>query len=163
MESNTLNCKIWTKGVEHIALQPVGYQNKYIWAEAQVVARAEPSQSVLCGAAQLPRELKSCGHECCPSSVPTCCTCSDTRPFLDGDFYSCYKDGTGWTNTESRNAGYCPVCNPKNYDAWKLVIEKERKQKMYVKLQQSILDEQKRLLEEDDKRRALAEVKISLF
>ena len=38
-------------------------------------------------------ELKICGHNCCPSSVPKCCACSDLRPVLETASYPCYVDG----------------------------------------------------------------------
>ena len=57
---------------------------------------------------------KSCGHECCPSSIALCCSCSDKRPLQQEGTYAEYKDGYGWQLTGSRNAGYCPVCREKS-------------------------------------------------
>ena len=66
----------------------------------------------------LEKELKKCGHFCYPSTTPDCCSCMDLRPQLDGDLYPIYVDGKGWSDEGTRNHGYCPVCNPKNYNAW---------------------------------------------
>lgn len=77
----------------------------------------------------------------------------DLRPFLEGNKYPMYIDGIGWTDESSRNSGYCPICNPKNYDDWikKIEIEAERKQRVI-----SIEEEQKiqaqRVLLEDQQR-----------
>jgi hypothetical protein len=53
---------------------------------------------------------KSCGHYCSPSSVATCCHCSDARPLIPDGTYPSYVDGRGWLNCGRRKDGYCPVC-----------------------------------------------------
>ncbi len=56
-------------------------------------------------------EVKLCGHECTISSLKeTCCKCGDKRPLQVENTYISYIDGKGYTNSCSRNAGYCPVC-----------------------------------------------------
>jgi hypothetical protein len=74
----------------------------------------------------------------------------DQRPYLNGDFYPIYVDGAGWSDEGTRDAGYCPVCNPKNYEVWehKLRLEKERKELQKEVLQKS-QEVQYKALEED--------------
>lgn len=103
----------------------------------------------------LEKELKACGHYCFPSTTKNCCPCMDLRPHLEGNTYPVYIDGVGWADTGARDDGYCPVCNPKNFDEWNARIEKTRLEKALLKEQQ-LLDEEKkqRSLEEDRKRAA---------
>lgn len=54
-------------------------------------------------------QKKNCGHFCYPSITIDCCTCMDTRPILPENNYPMYIDGVGWSNTASRNAGYCHI------------------------------------------------------
>jgi len=77
----------------------------------------------------LTKEKKKCGHYCYPSTTLNCCACMDLREVLSGDIYPVYIDGRGWANEGSRNDGYCPICNPKNYDAWekRILIQREAK------------------------------------
>lgn len=101
-------------------------------------------------------ELKSCGHNCCPSTVSKCCACADIRPVLEGDVYPCYVDGEGWQNTDARDAGYCPVCNPKNYEVWERKIRLERERKAILKEEQAVQHKAALLVQEDDRMRAAA-------
>ena len=77
----------------------------------------------------LEKQVKSCGHDCFPSSTLNCCACMDLRPVLDGDCYPVYVDGEGWQENAPRNIHYCPVCNPQNFDEWikRLRIQREEK------------------------------------
>ena len=68
--------------------------------------------------ASMPRETKSCGHQCYPSSVAKCCACSDLRPVREEGTYPSYADGTGATNDGKRSDHYCPVCCPNNFLRW---------------------------------------------
>lgn len=156
---------IWSRCVEDIKIQEFGYQNKYIWMERSIVRNALTSlsstdsfDSKAAGPdnrwKRLPRELKQCGHECFPSSTRGCCTCLDLRPFLDGDLYPCYEDGFGWRNNQPRNAGYCPVCNPKSYDTWETKIRIQREEKKAAEILLMKENEAARSREENDKRRA---------
>lgn len=79
----------------------------------------------------------------------------DLRPILEGDKYPMYVDGVGWTDECPRNAGYCPICNPKNYTSWiqKLEIEAQKKKELklieeeqQLKAQAAFLDDQKRVI-----------------
>jgi len=101
-------------------------------------------------------EMKSCGHNCCPSTVSMCCACADIRPVLDGDVYPCYVDGEGWQNTDARDSGYCPVCNPKNYEVWERKIRLERERKVILKEEQAAQQRAALLVQEDDRQRAAA-------
>jgi hypothetical protein len=74
----------------------------------------------------LSKETKRCGHFCYPSTTEKCCPCMDLRPMLEGHCYPIYQDGVGWVNTGTRDEGYCPICCPKNYDAWKQKIEEQK-------------------------------------
>lgn len=64
--------------------------------------------------AQLPSRqllgLKACGHVCTPSSLHSCCACTDRRPVQEDNTYPVYVDGRGWRETGSRSQGYCPLC-----------------------------------------------------
>eukprot|EP00549_Striatella_unipunctata_P013345 CAMPEP_0118705190 /NCGR_PEP_ID=MMETSP0800-20121206/19721_1 /TAXON_ID=210618 ORGANISM="Striatella unipunctata, Strain CCMP2910" /NCGR_SAMPLE_ID=MMETSP0800 /ASSEMBLY_ACC=CAM_ASM_000638 /LENGTH=222 /DNA_ID=CAMNT_0006607299 /DNA_START=727 /DNA_END=1395 /DNA_ORIENTATION=+ len=95
---------------------------------------------------EIQRELKSCNHYCYPSNLSKCCACEDLRPISDG--YETYVDGIGYTTT--RDDGYCPVCNTKNYDRWakRVKEETERKQKE---------DEEKQLKQNEENQRAEAD------
>ena len=104
----------------------------------------------------LEKEKKACGHFCYPSSTEGCCSCMDLRPLRDGDTYPTYRDGEGWVDIDSRDAGYCPICNPKNYEVWKEKIEIERTEKM--RLKQLLIQDFKT---ESDKRRAAACVSVT--
>ena len=160
---------LFDKCVEHINIQSIGHQNKYIWAQKTVkhctnevnTLRDVKETSMtghddISGLAVLTRQRKSCGHDCYPSSTSKCCPCSDLRPMLEGDIYPCYVDGVGWMNTESRDAGYCPICNPKSYGAWKKRIQREREKKIAIKLKEKELKELERAREEEDKIKAAA-------
>lgn len=58
-------------------------------------------------------ELKLCGHVCTISSVKDgCCKCADTRPMREEGTYPAYVDGEGWSDSATRDAGYCPFCTP---------------------------------------------------
>ena len=74
----------------------------------------------------LPTQVKWCGHDCYPSSTKYCCSCSDQRPMRTGNTYPNYIDGVGWVDNASRDDGYCPICNPKNYEVWQRKIDAER-------------------------------------
>lgn len=87
----------------------------------------------------LEKQLKQCGHHCFPSTTPQCCHCSDLRPHLEGNTYPVYVDGHGWSDTGSRDDGYCPVCNPRNYDSWMTKIEIKLKQKEQQKEELAII------------------------
>ena len=80
----------------------------------------------------LQKERKECGHYCYPSTTPKCCSCMDARPILAGNTFPSYTDGLGWTNDGTRDDGYCPVCNTKNFDRW----QKEMTEKLAVKATQ---------------------------
>lgn len=168
---------LWDKCVEHVNIQSIGHQNKYIWAEKTVIqcsTEADPSRAnsgavsletstgtdELKDLAALKRERKSCGHDCYPSSTSKCCPCSDLRPMLDGDVYPCYTDGVGWMSTGSRDAGYCPICNPKSYGAWKQRIQREREEKIALKLKEAERKDSERVREEEDKFRAASLVSL---
>jgi hypothetical protein len=92
--------------------------------------------------------------------VPMCCACSDVRPVLEGDTYPCYEDGVGWRNTDARDSGYCPVCNPKNYEAWERRIRLERERKRVIKEEQALREKQILLVQENDRVRAAALAKV---
>jgi hypothetical protein len=111
----------------------------------------------------LERQLKNCGHFCYPSSTLNCCACMDNRPILDGNLYPVYIDSIGWCNEGARNDGYCPVCNPKNYETWERKIEEQRREKMLnVKILQEkqLIERQK---EEEDHKRAAGMVSIFVW
>lgn len=58
-------------------------------------------------------EVKLCGHMCTTSSVKDgCCKCADTRPIREEGTYPTYIDGDGWSDSATRDAGYCPFCCP---------------------------------------------------
>lgn len=90
----------------------------------------------------LEKEQKKCGHFCYPSTTPDCCSCMDLRPQLEGDLYPIYVDGKGWADEGTRNHGYCPVCNPKNFDVWEERIRFQREKKVE---RQKILEENRQL------------------
>ena len=104
----------------------------------------------------LEKEVKKCGHICYPSTTLNCCTCMDTRPILSGNCYPCYQDGEGWTNTAARDAGYCPVCNPKNFAAWEERIRKTREDKNNNLARLAIEQEALQAIADEDKARAAA-------
>ena len=60
--------------------------------------------------------------------MPSCCACSDTRE-LSETGYEGYVDGVGYTETASRDAFYCGVCNTKNYDRWVKKVREETERK----------------------------------
>lgn len=158
----------WTKSVEHIAVQATGFQNKYIWAEVVGSSSASLQSPVVenasldvldnTSAAFLQRERKHCGHWCFPSSTNGCCACMDQRPILKANCYPSYRDGEGWVNCDSRDAGYCPVCNPKNFEEWNRRIKLEHEEKERLKRMISEQREKQRQIEEQDKLRAAATV-----
>ena len=51
---------------------------------------------------------KTCGHNYCGLSIPTCCACTDRRPLTAS--YPQYIDGQGLTSTGRRWSTYCPPC-----------------------------------------------------
>lgn len=119
------------------------------------------SENIQVGSRQYQPQRKDCGHNCWPSTVPKCCWCSDLRPILDGDVYPCYVDGEGWMNNEARDAGYCPVCNPRNYEIWEKKIEMERIKKAEQRQEQERkLKEDERVKEEDRSRAASQQVSM---
>jgi len=71
------------------------------------VSSGERRSGTMGGRAML---AKSCGHYCSPSSIATCCHCSDARPVIPDGTYPSYVDGQGWVNCGRRKDGYCPVC-----------------------------------------------------
>ena len=77
---------------------------------------------------------------------------------LQGDLYPRYVDGEGWVNDETRDAGYCPICNPKNYEAWekRIAVEKERKEALKKKLAEK--EEEDLRVKELDRSRAAESV-----
>ena len=85
-----------------------------------------------------------------------CCACADIRPLLEGDVYPCYVDGVGWQNTDARDSGYCPICNPKNYEVWERKILLERERKAVLKEEQAVQMRAALLVMEDDRVRAAA-------
>jgi hypothetical protein len=95
------------------------------------------SSSTTAAEVRLERQRKQCGHDCFPSTTLHRCPCSDLRPHRVGNTYPVYVDGVGWCDTGSRDEGYCPVCNPKNYDVWieKIEIQHKEKQKQKEQLQ----------------------------
>lgn len=98
----------------------------------------------------LERQQKQCGHFCFPSTTPHCCPCSDIRPHREGNTYPVYIDGHGWSDTGTRDEGYCPVCNPRNYDAWIEKIELKHKAKELQREQlRALLEKQNLELNED--------------
>jgi hypothetical protein len=102
----------------------------------------------------LEKQTKLCGHHCFPSSTRDCCACMDLRPILPENNYPCYEDGEGWTNTAPRDAGYCPVCNPKNFEMWRTIIQQTRAKNEAKKIQLQAEQEKNELIAEEDKRRA---------
>ena len=74
-----------------------------------------------------------------------------------------YSDGKGWVNEANRNDGYCPICNPKNYEAWekKLFIQKQ------AKLALEKVETLRRIAEEEvllaDKQRATEVFRVPLL
>lgn len=44
--------------------------------------------------------------------------------------YNTYIDGAGWKEIGSRDDGYCPVCNTKNFDAWQKKMAAQLAEKM---------------------------------
>jgi hypothetical protein len=105
----------------------------------------------------LSKERKKCDHDCYPSSTLNCCACSDLREYLEDSTYPIYVDGRGWIDEGERNEGYCPVCNPKNYDEWvkKMRIANEAKIANDVLLLME--QETRRNGHHEDRRRAAAE------
>ena len=101
----------------------------------------------------LSKEIKECGHDCYPSSTLNCCSCSDLRPFLEGDMYPMYIDGEGWKNEASRNAFYCHICNPKNYLRWEKIICQEREMNLIKKLDYDNQNIQRQALLNEDRLR----------
>lgn len=102
----------------------------------------------------LEKEQKKCGHFCYPSTTPDCCSCMDLRPQLKGDLYPIYVDGKGWSDEGMRNHGYCPVCNPKNYDVWEERLRCQREKKVE---REKLLEENRKLFSKcalEDKLRA---------
>jgi Zinc finger, C3HC4 type (RING finger) len=51
---------------------------------------------------------KSCGHDYCILSIPTCCACSDHQPHTAT--YPLYIDGQGNTSAGTRSSMYCSPC-----------------------------------------------------
>ena len=78
----------------------------------------------------------------------------DSRPILGGDCYPNYVDGVGWLDNAARNAHYCPVCNPKNYDEWieRIRIQQEEKATLAVELQ--LQQEKAQQIADKDRQRA---------
>jgi len=98
------------------------------------------------------KETKSCGHCCYPSRTLTkCCACEDRRPVIVDGGYECYIDGIGFTKTASRDDGYCPVCNTKNYDRWMARIEAEKEQKRREDDETRKIESERRVLAERDR------------
>ena len=60
----------------------------------------------------------------------------------------------GWKNTETRDAGYCPVCNPKNYEVWERRIAEERAKRWEQKRVQALRGEEAAVMREEDRKRA---------
>jgi hypothetical protein len=78
------------------------------------------------------------------------------RPVLEGDVYPCYVDGEGWRSTDARDAGYCPVCNPKNYEEWERRIRVERERKRGARAEREQREAEAAVRSEQDRRRAAA-------
>lgn len=104
----------------------------------------------------LDSQNKQCNHSCYPSTTRLCCKCSDLREYLKENTYPIYRDGVGWVDEGTRDHGYCPICNPKNYTAWNEKIEIQRKKKIESDL---VLMQENEILEnnivEDRNRAAL--------
>lgn len=98
----------------------------------------------------LEKQHKQCGHLCFPSTTPHCCPCSDIRPHRVGDTYPIYVDGFGWSDTGTRDHGYCPVCNPKNYASWIKEIELKHIEKEKQKQALQVLLEKQNMELNDD-------------
>lgn len=98
----------------------------------------------------LERQRKTCGHDCFPSTTAHCCACSDLRPHRQGHSYPVYVDGEGWRDCGSRDDGYCPVCNPKNYDLWTERIAIKQKEKAIQQEKLRVLLEQQNIEASDD-------------
>jgi len=101
----------------------------------------------------LDKEVKSCGHHCYPSKTLTkCCSCEDTRPIpAEGGGYECYIDGIGFTTTATRDDGYCPVCNTKNYDRWMARIDANKERKRKEDVETSMIASERSLQKERDR------------
>jgi len=99
------------------------------------------------------KEVKSCCHECYPSNLPNCCSCSDFRP-ISPDGYKRYVDGVGFTTIAERDDGYCPVCNTKNHDKWMARVERETKKKKEEDEARLVEEMAKAKLKDEDTERA---------
>ena len=99
------------------------------------------------------RELKICHHYCYPSKLKKCCSCEDLRPFSPDGFYERYVDGKGWITNATRDDGYCPVCNTKNYDRWMKKVKEQTEKKQREEEEKKEEERKKsKILEEDMKR-----------
>jgi hypothetical protein len=108
----------------------------------------------------LSKERKKCQHNCYPSSTLNCCVCSDLREYQEDSTYPIYVDRRGWIDEGERNEGYCPICNPKNYDEW----EKKMKIANELKIANGVLllvEQETRIKDhQEDRCRAAAKVRI---
>lgn len=59
-------------------------------------------------------------------------------------------------NNEKRDAGYCPVCNPKNYEVWERRLAVEREQKEEKRRVQARKEQEAAKVKEEDRKRAAA-------
>lgn len=66
-------------------------------------------------------------------------------------------------NEESRDAGYCPVCNPKNFDAWEKKIAKERARKEERREMLAKKELEAGQLKEEDRNRAVSLAAVSVI
>ena len=110
------------------------------------------------GTLYLERQRKQCGHDCFPSTTPHCCPCSDIRPHREGNTYPVYVDGEGWQDTGSRDEGYCPICNPRNYSEWIQRIQIKEEEKTRRRRELTVLLEKQNIALDEDMARIYHEI-----
>lgn len=106
----------------------------------------------------LQRQRKHCGHDCFPSTTQKCCPCSDLRPHREGNTYPVYIDGDGWSDTGSRDEGYCPICNPRNYTEWIQRIKIKNEEKTRRRNELALLLEKQNIEANEDMLRIYQEI-----
>jgi hypothetical protein len=86
----------------------------------------------------------------------------DLRPILSDNLYPKYIDGQGWSDTGSRDDGYCPVCNTKNFDLWLQRLATQRHENEIQEAKKRDELDAKKIQETKDKFRA-ASISVSLM
>ena len=134
------------------------FNNSSVVVEEELTITSSSSATTTAVQFTLETQVKQCGHLCFPSTTPHCCPCSDIRPHREGNTYPVYVDGEGWCDIGSRDEGYCPVCNPRNYSEWIERIKIKEAEKMKKRQELNLLLEQQNIEANEDMVRIFHEI-----